>query len=191
MWLPWDSRSTQAAAGLPISGAALSSASSGAGDRTPLSGHTSGFSCRSRPASPRPRAECDRRVSWTRTITGMAARLGSLSIAPPCGLPTMSAIQCGGFRPRRQRLRRSPPLKCQAGGPDFRGLLRTFSSGPRSGWQARSRAQRLAFSSGQAISIRPPGPGLTINRKPCSLTIAATRLNPRPTPGVLRILSER
>src|SRR3954447_18352521 len=41
------------------------------------------------------------------------------------------------------------------------------------------------------ISIRPPGAGPTISRKPCSLTMAATKLSPRPTPGVLRILSER
>src|SRR3954463_13579654 len=41
------------------------------------------------------------------------------------------------------------------------------------------------------ISIRPPGAGPMISRQPCSLTMAATRLSPRPTPGVWRILSDR
>src|SRR3954462_7579298 len=41
------------------------------------------------------------------------------------------------------------------------------------------------------ISIRPPGAGPTISRKPCSLTMAATKLSPRPAPGGLRIFSER
>ncbi len=48
-----------------------------------------------------------------------------------------------------------------------------------------------ACSSGQIIANLPPGPAWIARRKPCSLTIAATRLRPRPTPGVLRILSER
>ena len=45
--------------------------------------------------------------------------------------------------------------------------------------------------SGQIISTRPPGPGWIASRKPCNFAIATTRLRPRPTPGVFRILSER
>ena len=46
-------------------------------------------------------------------------------------------------------------------------------------------------ASGHAISTRHPGPEKIVNRKPCNLTIAVTRLRPRPTPGVFLILSER
>ena len=36
-----------------------------------------------------------------------------------------------------------------------------------------------------------PEPEKIASRKPCNFTIAATRLSPRPTPGVFLILSER
>jgi hypothetical protein len=52
------------------------------------------------------------------------------------------------------------------------------------------RAFRICLS-GQIISNRPPWPEWIMRRKPCNFTIAATRFRPRPTPGVLRILSER
>jgi len=55
---------------------------------------------------------------------------------------------------------------------------------------SQGRSSRIC-SSGQIISNRPPGPEWITRRKPCSFTIAATRFRPRPTPGVLRILSER
>lgn len=57
----------------------------------------------------------------------------------------------------------------------------------------RARRGRAVHSclSGQMISNRPPWPEWITRRKPCNFTIAATRFRPRPTPGVLRILSER
>lgn len=57
----------------------------------------------------------------------------------------------------------------------------------------RSRAiiPQAACASGQMISIRPPGPEWMTRRNPCSFAMAATRFNPRPMPGVLRILSDR
>jgi hypothetical protein len=59
------------------------------------------------------------------------------------------------------------------------------------GKRASGHAYCAGCGSGQMISTRPPGPEWIASRKPCSLTIAATRLRPRPTPGVVLILSER
>ena len=44
---------------------------------------------------------------------------------------------------------------------------------------------------GQAISAVHSFPEVMVKRKLCSLTIAATRLNPSPRPPLLRLLSER
>jgi hypothetical protein len=44
---------------------------------------------------------------------------------------------------------------------------------------------------GHAISAVQPGPAAMVKRKPCNLTIAATKLRPRPRPLVFRLLSER
>jgi hypothetical protein len=43
----------------------------------------------------------------------------------------------------------------------------------------------------KSISATKPGPGWMVSRKPCNLTIATTRLRPRPKPFVCRLLSER
>lgn len=44
---------------------------------------------------------------------------------------------------------------------------------------------------GQAISAVHSFPEVMVKRKLCSLTIAATRLKPSPSPPLLRLLSER
>jgi hypothetical protein len=44
---------------------------------------------------------------------------------------------------------------------------------------------------GQPISTTHPDPGTIVRRKPCSLTIAATRLRPSPRPVVCAALSDR
>jgi hypothetical protein len=50
------------------------------------------------------------------------------------------------------------------------------------------RPVRAGCGSGQMISSRPPAPEWIASRKPSSFTIAATRLRPRPTPGVFSYL---
>jgi hypothetical protein len=46
-------------------------------------------------------------------------------------------------------------------------------------------------SCGHPISTTHPGPGTMVNRKPCSLVIAATRFSPIPNPDVLPALLDR
>jgi hypothetical protein len=43
---------------------------------------------------------------------------------------------------------------------------------------------------GHAISATQPAPTFSVSRKPCNLTMAETRLRPRPVPGVFRLLSD-
>ena len=50
--------------------------------------------------------------------------------------------------------------------------------------------RRQLDGTGQAISATQPAPAFSVNRKPCSLTIAETRLRPRPDPCVFRLLSD-
>ena len=49
----------------------------------------------------------------------------------------------------------------------------------------------VQFTCGQTISTVQPGSAVIVKPNPCSLTIAATKLRPRPSPSVLRLLSER
>src|SRR6266566_1516316 len=55
----------------------------------------------------------------------------------------------------------------------------------------RARCPVQAATAGPAISVTQPGPDEIEKRNPCSLTMALTRLSPRPTPGSRRLLSER
>jgi hypothetical protein len=113
--------------------------------------------------------------------------------------PTMKAARIAASRATRsawRRLRVSAPnamatrsattklLATAAGPANTRLLVSDRASTDRAAVQACSL-------SGQIISNRPPWPEWIARRKPCSFTIAATRLSPRPTPGVFRILSER
>ena len=50
---------------------------------------------------------------------------------------------------------------------------------------------KRSSSCGQAISAVHSFPEVMVKRKLCSLTIAATRLKPSPSPPLLRLLSER
>jgi hypothetical protein len=56
---------------------------------------------------------------------------------------------------------------------------------------AELKAGHQTDGNAHAISATQPGPLSIVSRKPCSLTIAETRLRPRPDPKLLRLLSER
>src|SRR3984885_11967178 len=70
---------------------------------------------------------------------------------------------------------------------DWRQLYELAATVPSGSGMLTRRASVCATGvhsgpSGQTISTRQPGPEKIVNLKPCNLTIAATRLRPRPTP---------
>jgi hypothetical protein len=59
------------------------------------------------------------------------------------------------------------------------------------GASVRPAPPAFQCTGGQTISAVQPALPPTVKRKPCKLTIAATRLRPNPRPSVRRLLSER
>jgi len=70
-------------------------------------------------------------------------------------------------------------------------ITRSISGKPEIDGFRNDAGFRVQRTGGQAISAVQPGPAAIVNRNPCNLTIAATRLKPRPNPSVRRLLSER
>src|SRR5258706_2682071 len=64
--------------------------------------------------------------------------------------------------------------------------VRTLNSRSESSFGRR----RQLDGAGQAISATQPAPVFSVNRKPCNLTMAETRLRPKPAPCVFRLLSD-